>query len=73
MDIHTNGHISNLGKPTGYAVSQDAQGTRLYRVKDGQTVPLPCARYALSCNAPASGIPGRAQFEDDALFAMLND
>lgn len=29
------------------------------------TVRMPATRYALSCDAPASGVPGRAEFERD--------
>ena len=33
-------------------------------------VSMPAPRYALSCNAPASGRPGRSDFERDLLAAM---
>ena len=50
-------------------VAQEPERTKVSRW-DGAEVLLPCARYALSTDAPASGIPGLSQFEHDLLRSL---
>jgi hypothetical protein len=62
-------------KHTGFGVIQDKNGTRVYKcveAEGGETfnVKLPNERYALSCDKPASGNPGRAQFDADLEAAL---
>ncbi|MFN8994211.1 MAG: hypothetical protein ACK5X3_11210, partial [Pseudomonadota bacterium] len=61
--IYTNGNISINGADTGLSVSQTNDGTLLFKVANGEAVQLPRNRYALSCSNPASGVPGRVEFE----------
>ena len=60
---------------SGYGVKQTKGGTVVYVTDDGRRagkpdLTLPHARYALSCDAPASGNPGAAQFKADFLAAL---
>lgn len=64
--IYTNGKISINGADTGLSVSQTKDGTLLIKA-NGEAVQLPQNRYALSCSKPASGVPGRDEFERDLL------
>lgn len=64
--IYTNGNISINGADTGLSVSQTKDGTLLFKA-NGEAVQLPHNRYALSCSSPASGVPGRVEFERDLL------
>jgi hypothetical protein len=67
LTIYTNGNINIDGRETGLTVTQHALGTLVHRT---QPVMLPHQRYSLACDAPASGAPGRAQFEADLLAAI---
>lgn len=69
IQIHTNDHIHLDGADTGLGVSQESTGTCVYG-RDSLPVPMPHQRYALSCDTPASGVPGRAQFEADLRAAL---
>lgn len=77
MQIYTNGAIEIDGKDTGLGVSQQQGGTAVY-TRESITAAyvrhsMPHPRYALSTDSPASGNPGRTQFEADvrALLATL--
>ena len=70
FSICTNGTIRRTpgSKPTGCTVAQLANSTAVWR--DGVRLLLPEPRYALSSDTPASGIPGRAEFDRDLLDAL---
>lgn len=76
LTIYSNNNISLDGKDTGLGVSQRQTGTVVFvRESVGQKIEykeltMPSTRYALSGDAPASGVPGRSQFEAD-LRAVL--
>ena len=71
MTINTLDHITLDGADTGLGVTQSAGGTRVYVRGSTERVPMPCTRYALSCDAPASGgVLGRTQFEADLRLAI---
>lgn len=72
ITVYANNEILVNGTKTGLAVSQKKEGTFVYVYKTGAEVKMPSVRYALSCDRPASGAAGRAQFEQDILSA-LND
>ena len=62
-------------KHTCFGVTQDRSGTRVYKcveAEGGETfdVKLPHERCALGCDKPASGNPGRAQFDADLESAL---
>ena len=74
IQIHTNGHISIDSKDTGLGVTQGENGTIVF-VREGlgrtyKQISMPHARYSLAHDKPASGNPGRAQFEADLLDAL---
>lgn len=66
--IFTNGDISHNGVFTGFAMSQGQERTIVRNTKTGEELTMPHQRYALSCDKPASGNPGRAAFF--AVFAL---
>lgn len=77
ITIYNNGDISINGRATGLRVTQEQYGTAVYRLQENERrsielvpVPMPARRYALSCDKPASGNPGRADFEKDLLAVM---
>lgn len=75
ITISSGGQISIGSTLTGYGVKQAKSGTVVYVTDDGrrlerQAITLPHARYALSCDAPASGNPGYRDFERDFLAAF---
>ena len=86
ITISTSGRISVGSTDTGYGVKQTAQGTVVYvtdlglvarargafdGVKGGRkAITLPHQRYSLAHDGPASGVPGRKQFEEDFLAAL---
>lgn len=86
ITISTSGRISVGSTDTGYGVKQTAQGTVVYVTDLGlvarargafdgvgaglKPITLPHSRYSLAHDAPASGVPGRAQFEVDFLAAF---
>ena len=76
MTIYTNGAIELDGQATGLHVRQKETGTVVYPsgyVGSGAVrVRMPHERYSLAHDAPASSVPGRAQFEQD-LRAHLID
>jgi hypothetical protein len=78
MTIDSIGAITLDGKNTGLGVKQTAAQTVVYsRPRIDATVAyqshaMPCARYSLATDAPASGVPGRAAFERD-VRAMIED
>jgi hypothetical protein len=80
VTIYTDNTISIGSTITGYRVSQTADGTVVRKTTNnghpvprdmGDVVPLPHKTYALSTDRPASGNPGRAQFDAD-LTAIWN-
>lgn len=70
MTIYTNNHIALDGNNTGWAVTQGADSTKVYKPNSNETLAMPAKRYALSTDAPDSGIPGRADFERDLRAAL---
>ena len=70
MKLYTNGMIEIDDEWIGLYVYQDQAGTRVLD-KSANVVKMPQDRYALSHDHPASGVAGRAQFEQDIrnLFA----
>lgn len=69
IEITTNNAIHLDGKDTGLGVTQKAERTVVY-VRETLTakyreIQMPHQRYSLAHDAPASGNPGRAQFEAD--------
>lgn len=66
--IDTNGCIFFGGTHVG-SVAQERDGT-IVRNRHGERVTMPHARYALACDKPASGLPGRADFERDLWDAL---
>lgn len=68
MNIYSDNSIEIDGAATGLYVKQSADGTIVYSSGGART--MPHGRYALSHNAPASGVPGRAQFEADIRALM---
>jgi hypothetical protein len=71
ITLYTNGHLSINNKDTGLGVSQTQAGTIVFKREklDGsqkyEVITLPHARYSLAHDNPASGVPGRTQFEAD--------
>lgn len=68
LEISENGAIFLDHADTGLSVCQTRAGTEVYRrTGDGlyERLPLPRERYALSTDAPASGVAGLADFERD--------
>ena len=70
IQIYTNGNIDIDNQSTGLSVYQERTGTTVVVVDTGRKIELPINRYALSCDKPASGAAGRADFERD-LRAVL--
>jgi hypothetical protein len=75
ITIFDNGNISIDGRDTGLGVKQTGEGTVLFRREisgrqDYEAISLPHACYSLAHPNPASGNPGRQQFEAD-LRAVL--
>ena len=70
--IYSNGDISsNKDGSTGFHVFQASDRTVVKNRKTGEELAMPSQRYALSCDNPASGNPGREQFIKD--FAAAYD
>jgi len=69
MKVNTNNEIIIDGKVTQYTVRQTPIETAVVCHATGKPVwcPMPSRRYALAHDMPASGAPGRAQFEHDFL------
>lgn len=71
IQIDTANRIVLDGMDTGLAVTQDADGTRVYTPEcritgiEYRRHQMHYRRYSLACDTPASGIPGRGQFEAD--------
>ena len=59
-----------IGNRPVASVAQTAEGTRVYRLDDGKTIDLPSNVYSLATDRPASGVPGRADFERDLIAAL---
>lgn len=79
ITIDTKSRILIDNKQTGLAVTQTATGTIVY-TPEGSNVSykehkMPHERYSLAHDKPASGVPGRSQFEIDLkeVLAQLND
>lgn len=70
ITLHDNGIISINGQRTHY-VSQELRGTVVRDLVSPKIVTMPHNRYALSCDVPASGVPGRKQFEADLTAIFL--
>lgn len=66
IQIATNNEILINGQRTGFGVVQRQEGTRVYKVC-GSFISLRQNRYALSCENPASGVPGASEFEADLM------
>ena len=69
IEIYSNGHIHLDDEDTGMGVTQRASGTVVF-VRDGagrsyREIEMPHSRYSLAHDKPASGNPGRQQFEQD--------
>lgn len=80
IEITTNNAILLDGQPVGLSLRQAQHGTVIYTPAsvDGR-VPyrehlMPHRRYSASHDAPATGVPGRAELEADvrALVARLD-
>lgn len=69
LTITTCGRIAIDGKSTGYGVTQTSKQTAVYAI-DGERVTMPHQRYALSTDHPASGMPGRLDFQRDLIAAI---
>lgn len=69
LTIYTNGNIE-LDSRRVASVRQTASGTEVFRLTDGSPVPMPSSVYSLAADKPASGIPGRADFERDLRAAL---
>lgn len=69
IEITANNHVVVGNRPVA-SVVQTAYGTRVYLLNDGRAINLPSNVYSLASNRPASGVPGRAQFEADFLRAL---
>lgn len=70
MQITANKEIWLDGQKTELSVTQWQEGTRVYSQKTGALHPMPANRYALSHDAPDSGVPGLGDFERD-ICALL--
>lgn len=75
LTIDTNDCISIDGKPTGLAVMQRRECTVVY-TPERAGIPyaehkMPYQRYSLAHDAPASGVAGRGQFEDDVKALLM--
>jgi hypothetical protein len=57
---------------SGFCVAQYMDGTFLYRLNEPKRYKLSRPLYALSCDNPASGRPGRGDFEKDFLEFLAN-
>lgn len=79
LTIDTTNRILIDNKQTGLAVTQNAAGTIVYTPESSNVSykehKMPHDRYSLSHDKPASGVPGRSQFETDLkkVIAQLND
>ena len=69
ITIYTNGNIEIDGH-CAVGVRQTSVGTRVFRLADGSPVEMPSERYSLAHDTPASGVPGRADFELDLRGAL---
>lgn len=69
IQIDTANRIMIDGKTTDYTVHQTAIETAVVCYSTGQPVwcAMPHRRYSLSHDQPASGAPGKGQFESDFL------
>jgi hypothetical protein len=67
LQIDNLGHILLDGKRTGFSVTQTKDKTKVYHHHQGEPIELemPRARYSLTCDNPASGAAGLAQFKND--------
>lgn len=75
LTIDTNNCISIDGKSTGLAVLQRRECTVVY-TPESAGIPyaehkMPHQRYSLAHDAPASGVAGRGQFEDDVKALLM--
>jgi hypothetical protein len=74
ITIYTTGKISIDGNDTGLGVTQRESGTVVFIRETMSTkyreIQMPSLRYSLAHDAPASGNPGRAQFEVDIRAAI---
>ncbi len=68
MTIYSGGLVSIDGRVIGTA-QQTAAGT-VVRTPDGVRIDLPERCYSLATDRPASGVPGRADFERDLRAAL---
>ena len=69
ITIYANNTIEINGR-TVASVAQTAEGTRVYRLADGRAINLPSNVYSLAADKPASGVPGRSEFERDLIAAL---
>lgn len=76
VQITTNNRIIIDGQDTGLHIAQRPERTIVFRPENlltGQThkeFVMPELRYSLSCQAPASGVPGADVFENDVKWIM---
>lgn len=81
IKITSSNGIELDGKPINLSVTQAREGTIVYRPENRISgvlyveYKMPHQRYSLAHDRPASGNPGRAQFENDirALWASIQD
>lgn len=69
LTIYADGFIS-ADNGMLYHVRQTRDGTQVVRMSDGALIELPAARYSLAHDRPASGVPGRRDFERDLLAVI---
>lgn len=74
LQINTNNQIILNGKKTAYTVHQTPLETAVICHATGEPVwcVMPQYRYSLAHDAPASGVAGRTQFEQD-FIQMINN
>ena len=74
MQVNTINEIMIDGKVTQYTVHQTPIETAVVCHASGQPVwcPMPSRRYSLAHTSPASGVPGRLQFERDFLELLAS-
>lgn len=78
LQIDTTNHILLDGQQTGLAIAQKLSGTVIFTPENRLTGapyrehPMPHPRYATSCDAPASGVPGRTQLETDVRALLVS-
>jgi hypothetical protein len=71
FEIDANGRVSIDGKRTSFGVAQIANGTIVHKhglypfESETSRVIMPQNCYAVSCNKPSSGVPGRDDFFKD--------